>query len=111
MVELAILLPSRNNFFLRFELKNRYAFLTKEEHIAAVLSTHQDDFGFSGEGVGHFICLRNDTAFSIYDRNKWDSRRGEKYVLGTSLDPKVATYEDVILLLVLLRKYTIIHTV
>lgn len=94
-VQLAQLIDEKEWIYLRFSLRNGYAYITREEHLASVVSMYPDEFGFAEKRIGSFSYREKDMRFSIYDLNKWQSQKAAHYVLGLSFIPQNIIYRDI----------------
>ncbi|MEK5164203.1 toll/interleukin-1 receptor domain-containing protein [Paenibacillus sp. FSL R5-0527] len=79
----------------RFSLRNGYAYITREEHLASVMSVYPDEFGFAENRLGSFSYREKDMKFSIYNLNKWELRKGAHYVLNLVFNPQNIIYRDI----------------
>ncbi|MEC0329154.1 hypothetical protein P4H42_05895 [Paenibacillus macerans] len=94
-VKLAQLIDDKEWIYLRFSLKNGYAYITREEHLASVLSIYPDEFGFTENRLGNFSYREKNMKFSIYDLNKWQSQKAMHYVLNLAFTPQYIIYRDI----------------
>ena len=110
-VDLMRLQSSKNWAYLRFELNEDYVFLTTQENLAAILSMHPEEYGFSEGSIGTFTYRDLNIYFSIYNENEWDVRAKKRYVLGISFKPDMVTYDNIVMLLISLQKKEIIKPI
>ncbi|MNP66334.1 hypothetical protein D3C76_1620370 [compost metagenome] len=59
------------------------------------MSVYPDEFGFAENRLGSFSYREKDMKFSIYDLNKWESRKAAHYVLNLVFNPQNIIYRDI----------------
>lgn len=109
-VKLAQLNDEKDWIHLRFSLNSGYSYITRQEHLAAVMSMYPEIFGFSENHVGGFSFINNDIRFSIYN-SSGTSLKSPQYVLGVSFKPQNITYENMCSFLCSLVNIEVIHNI
>lgn len=102
------ILEEKERIWLRFKLHKEYSFITRTEHLSAVISTLPEYFKFSEKSIGRYDYYSKGMNFGIHDSYGMGKAKSE-FVLAISYNTKDTIASDIYELMQILLNNNIIY--
>lgn len=103
-----ILLDREGAFYIHIRLREDYSYVSSDEDFSALLSSDNNWFSFSKDGIGHYECKRLGLKFSAFNYNR-DQKKAPDTVLSVVYDPKTNCAADIMSLVSKLKELGLIY--